>query len=153
MDKNSRLFNDRMEWALLQDAFEQLCARWGCPEIDLFTSYLNTKLKQFVAWGPDPYSDAFMLNWASIYRFCFPPFSLWMCILQKLALEGGCLLVVAPNWTSQPWFTEFTRLSTTEHITISHKHRLYLPWEPQRPHPLQPQLCLVATVLHAMPAQ
>ena len=43
-DRASRVFHDDTEWSLDDKFFQSLISRWGKPDIDLFTSRLNSKL-------------------------------------------------------------------------------------------------------------
>ena len=73
-DKESRLFNDRTEWALKREIFTQITTHWGIPEINLFANRLNARLPRFVSWKPDPAScfvDAFTISWDSLYFYAF----------------------------------------------------------------------------------
>lgn len=68
------------EWALNQRVYCDAIAKLGVnPNIDLFSSRLNYKVKPFVAYQPDPEAfaiDAFSLSWESYIFYVFPPFSL-----------------------------------------------------------------------------
>ena len=36
--------------------FQKLVSQWGHPTVDLFASRLCHQIKNYIAWGPDPYS-------------------------------------------------------------------------------------------------
>ena len=80
-DRVSSIFHkSNTEWSLAPSVFDELWAKWGEPDIDMFASRLNYKVSQYVAWKPDSGAiaiDAFTLDW-SRYKliYCFPPFSL-----------------------------------------------------------------------------
>ena len=64
-DRLSRKFNDGTEWALNDEVFDRICSNLFQPQVDLFTSRLNTKLENYVSWQPDHKAvavDAFSLN-------------------------------------------------------------------------------------------
>ena len=64
MDYHSRNFNERIEWSLQPNVFRWITQRLWYPEIDLFASPLNAKVKKFVSWRPDPEActvDAFTI--------------------------------------------------------------------------------------------
>ena len=48
MDAMSRKFNDRHEWKLDENIFNELCEIFGVPSIDLFTSRLTNSCLIFV---------------------------------------------------------------------------------------------------------
>ena len=71
-DFKSRNFNDETEWQLNKDIFNQICQKFGTPEIDSFASRLNNQLPRYIARDPDPEAwsvDAFMTYWGNIL-FC-----------------------------------------------------------------------------------
>ena len=62
----SRQFSDQTEWTLSQDIFNVICDMFGTPNIDLFASRLNKKVKRYCALDPDPeavFIDSFLLDW------------------------------------------------------------------------------------------
>ena len=102
-DAKSRRFHDHLEWSLSQDIFDQLCALWGTPEVDLFASQNNYKLRIYVSWQPEPKSwkvDAFTFKWKDLFFYAFPPFSIVGRVARKLYHDG---ILVAPLWETQPW--------------------------------------------------
>lgn len=89
-DFQSRHFNERTEWELNPKVFEEITSRLGEPTIDLFASYLNSKLPCYYSWKSDPrasHIDAFTISWHGPLMYCFPPFSLLgRCLHPKLQL-------------------------------------------------------------------
>ena len=65
-DRASCVFhNSNTEWSSAPSVFNELTAKWGEPDIDMFASRLNYKVSQYVAWKPDPGAiaiDAFTLD-------------------------------------------------------------------------------------------
>ena len=116
-DHESRVFNDRTEWKLCSAVFQDIVSLWGTPAIDLFASRLNTQLRNFVSWKPDPeasYVDAFSISWTDLYSYAFPPFSLIGQFLHKLEEDGGESILVAPVWATQPWYPQLLQM-TVDH--------------------------------------
>ena len=82
-------------------AFNQITAIWGVPDIDLYASRINAKVKVFCAWKPDPEAqsiDAFTSCWKSPFVYAFPPFCLLGKVLKKVASEQVTGIVVFPYW-------------------------------------------------------
>ena len=82
--------NMETEWTLNQGVYCDAIAKLGVkPDIDLFASRLNYKVKPFVAYQPDQAFaiDAFTLSWESYLFYAFPPFSLIALALQKIQEE------------------------------------------------------------------
>lgn len=78
-DNQSRQFNERTDWHLREDVFQQISKVWGTPDIDLFASKLNYQLPKYVSWKPDPWAtlfDAFSFAWTGIIAYLFPAFCL-----------------------------------------------------------------------------
>ncbi|XP_060084159.1 uncharacterized protein LOC132563416 [Ylistrum balloti] len=106
-DTESRLEHENTEWRLHTNIFQILVKIWGRLQIDLFASRLNAQLPKYVSWKPDPFAcavDAFTLTWNS-YSFIFPPFSLLGKILQKICEDKTQALLIAPMWSTQPWYS------------------------------------------------
>ena len=106
-DRRSREFRDQTEWELDRKVFQQICAHFGTPHIDLFASRLNTKLDRFVSWRPDPDAvavDAFTMDWSNTFFYAFPPFCLITRCLQKITFDHAEGLLVVPVWPSQSWY-------------------------------------------------
>ena len=98
-DLKSRYFYDNKEWSLNPYIFEQICEKFGKPEIDLFATRLSAKCKLYVSVKPDPNAfavDAFTQNWNDIKGYAFPPFSLIGRILAKIKREEALITVIVP---------------------------------------------------------
>ena len=144
-DKESRVHNFDTEWMLQKEIFDDLCSKFGIPEIDLFATRINTQLPVYASWRPDPGSvavDAFSLCWRNFYAYAFPPFSLIPRCLKKNREEGGTLLMVVPYWPTKAWFP---MLQSHAQMMLP-KNCLHLPQKPGRSHPLR-KLQLVACLL------
>ena len=101
-DYHSRNFNEKIEWSLHPTVFRWITQRPWYPEIDLFASRLNAKVKKFVSWRPDPEAcavDAFTIDWGTQLNYAFSPFSLISRVLSKVQQDQACVLLVAPVWT------------------------------------------------------
>ena len=42
------------EWSLFSPVYNELMAKWGEPDKDMFASRLTHKVPQYVSWKPDP---------------------------------------------------------------------------------------------------
>ena len=89
-DAKSRVFDDKTEWKLNTNVFQEIVSTFVVPEIDLFASRLNYQLKPYVAWAPDQeakYIDAFTLDWSNFTFYAFPPFSILGQVLRKIEYD------------------------------------------------------------------
>jgi len=74
-DKASRVFSDAAEWMIDHSIFNRICHEFGNPTIDLFASYQNKQLDNYVSWHPDPGShaiDAFTIPWDNNFIYLYP---------------------------------------------------------------------------------
>lgn len=113
-DRESRLNHDNSEWQLNKKCFDRVTQIWGRPSIDLFATRLNNQVPQYVSLRPDPYAvaiNALSINWGQYpLSYIFPPFCLVGKILQKVQLDRAETIVIAPLWTTQPWFSMLIRM-------------------------------------------
>ena len=96
-----------MEWTLRKDVFVRIMDLYGPSDIDLFASSDNHQLPQYVSYLPDPKAvavNAFSLSWTNLFPFIFCPFSVINSVLQKLEQDQAEAVMVAPLFTTQPWF-------------------------------------------------
>lgn len=150
-DAASRNFNDRHEWKLDPQLFQELCVIFGTPSIDLFASRLNKQLDCFCSWTPDPeakYVDAFTLNWASFdLIYLFPPFSLITRCLQKMKEERAKGWIVVPMWTSQPWMGPLLQMLVKAPRLITQQTNVLRHPSSAEEHPIMAHTQLMACLL------
>ena len=61
--------------------------------------------------------------------YAFPPFSIIHLVLQKLIQDKATIVLVAPFWQSQPWFTLLANTICQEPVVITVKdNELFLPF-------------------------
>ena len=149
-DVQSRHFNDQVEWQLNKHIFSKLCLLWKTPHIDLFASRLNTQLKRYCSWKPDPGSefvDAFTIDWSKFYCYLFPPFSMISQCVKKMIADKTTAMVVVPIWPSQPWFPQILQmLIDTPVLLTAADNLLTLPYKKAH-HPLYKTLNLMACLV------
>ncbi|MEW8548280.1 MAG: reverse transcriptase domain-containing protein [Candidatus Thiodiazotropha sp.] len=140
-DRMSRKINDDLEWALREDVFDKIVEKFGLPDIDLFASRLNHKLKRYVSFRPDPCAiavDAFSISWANDYVFIFAPFSTLNMVLRKIAEDSAEGIVIAPLWTTQSWWPLLVHHITDLPLLLPRGQGiLYQPNDLTKIHPLK----------------
>ena len=151
-DEKSRKFNPDIEWSLADDIFHQICEEFGKPDIDLFASRLNYKIKPFCSWTPEPgaaYVDAYTVNWEKFnLPYIFPAFSQLPTVLQHLEQFQQEVILVAPWWPTQSWFATMARLVASIPRIIKVKPKtLVLKHDLTQQHPLVGKLHLIAVKL------
>lgn len=140
-DKESRSFNEDLEWSLCPEAFSLIKEAYPELSLDLFASRLNYKLPKFVTRRPEPNAfaiDAFSLTWSDEFYYMFPPFSLLPRILQKIEEDNTEAVLVAPIWPTQAWWPSLLHLLVGTAYNLPNPQKiLYLPHRPERKHPLK----------------
>ena len=134
------------EWTLNQELFDAGINRLLVqPDIDLFASRLNYRLKPYVSFKPNPRAiavDAFTLQWSQYLFYAFPPFSMIMRILQKINRDQATALLVVPSWPTTAWWPVLTKMLIKEPLLIpSRKNTLILPQDPNAVHPYSNRCC------------
>ena len=146
--ESRKIRDDDKEWMLNKHIFNKISSNFGPFDIDLFASRLNYQMMPYVAWLPDPHAmavNAFDLSWENYYCYAFPPFSILTQVLQKVEQDEAEMVLVAPMWTTQPWFFTLLRL-VVDHPRIlpRGKQTLILPHNQLRVHPLYQKMHLAA---------
>lgn len=141
-DELSRQLSMDTEWSLDYHVFHEICSKFGKPNVDLFASRLNNKLPKYVSFLPDPTAcaiDAFNMNLdGNILYYSFPPFSCIGRLLQKMEIDRGEMILVAPLWNTQHWFTKMLKLLVADPIILPPTQQiLSFPMEPEKTHPLK----------------
>ena len=109
--------NPDMEWMLDYRIFIKVMSVYGMCEIDMFASSKNARLPRFVAFLPDKNAfavDAFSICWNSYYVYLFPPFSCIGSVLQKMEQDDAEGVLIAPLFSTQPWFTKLLQMVVTQ---------------------------------------
>ena len=126
-DEFSRNFKDHLEWSLNDIIFDSIVNNWGRPQVDLFASRRNFKVPKFVSWHPEPEAwrvDAFTFQWDKDYMYAFPPFSLVGRVARKLFYDKAHAILVAPTWTTQPWYAAAMKWSKQVMLFPREQHNL-----------------------------
>ena len=137
-DHESRVFNIDTEWMLFPTLFKKLTDELGTVNIDLFASRINNQVQKYVSWKPDPDAfaiDAFYVHWGEYNGYAFPPFSLIGAVLKKVYEDQATVLLVAPIWLTQPWFTKLLELLAADPVILP-RTCLFLPQDQDKQHPI-----------------
>ena len=138
--------NERVEWKLNEDIFTEIVSIFGMPEVDMFASRLNKQIECFVSWKPDPEAvavDAFSVSWRGKYIYAFPPFSLMGRLLQKARQDQADVLLVAPFWVTQNFYTTILEMLTHDPLIIKVGQNTLKFHSTQKIHPLVNKLHLM----------
>ena len=137
----SRKINDDLEWALEDEIFQKLVDLFGEPELDLFASRRNHKLKNYVSFRPDPNAvagDAFSISWSNHFVYIFAPFSTLNIVLREIVEDETGALAIAPLWITQSWWPQLEHLIVDYQVRLpSARTILYQPNNPTKIHPLK----------------
>ena len=119
------------------------------PSVDLFASRINTQLKSFFSYRPDPKSeavDAFTTDWAGIQFYAFPPFSIIPRVIQKIWNDKARGIIIIPDWPNQSWYGQVSELPI-KHIILYPRPDLLLLPNNEMKHPLHKTLQLKAVLV------
>ncbi|KAL8608175.1 hypothetical protein ACOMHN_016630 [Nucella lapillus] len=90
--------------------------------VDLFATRFNHQLPTFVSPVPDLLAwatDALSIPWRGILGYAYPPFPLLPKVLRKARLEQAELILIAPRWPAQPWFSDLLSLTSYPPIQLT----------------------------------
>ena len=115
--------------------------------IDLFASWLNTQLPEFISYRPDPESkavNAFTQSWTDLKFYAFPPFICLPRVIQKIWQDRAEGILVMRDWHNQSWYSQFCNMITRDVILPSRQDLLLSPTDPSICHTLHQTLQLRA---------
>lgn len=104
----------KAEWSLNQAVADEVFHLWGSPHVDLFALKMNTKLDTYMSPMPETEAwkvDSLIQSWAGLYAYAYPPTSLIRSCLNKIQSDKAELILIAPCWPNQEWFTDLMDLS------------------------------------------
>ena len=142
-DQESREFRDETDWMIDPKIIRPFLT--NCVT-DLFATRLTRQLTTCISWRPDPHalhSDAFSLNWKNLAGYAFPPFNLIPLVLNKVVSDKEEIILVAPIWQAQRWWSLLLSLLVQQPVLLPNKeHLLINPVDPHLVHPMHPRLHL-----------
>ena len=115
------------EWSVNQSIMDRVFSHWGRPHVDLFALSCNTKLTTFMSpiWQKDGWKvDSLVHSWEGMYAYAYPPTSLIRACLNKIQSDKALVILVAPLWPNQEWFTDLVGLAIDFPINLPHVPRL-----------------------------
>ncbi len=100
------------EWMLNRQTVSQIWDLFGKAEVDLFASQESSQCPLWFSLSfPTTLGiDAFAHPWRNVSLYAFPPIKLIPAVLCRVKVSGARLLLIAPFWPSQTWFSELTPL-------------------------------------------
>ncbi|KAL0176731.1 hypothetical protein M9458_029061, partial [Cirrhinus mrigala] len=90
------------EWTLHPQTVQKIWEVFGKAEVDLFASEDNSHCP--IYYSKD--RDALAHDWPNFLLYAFPPTSLIAQVLKRVREQKHKLLLVAPLWRNQHWFSE-----------------------------------------------
>ncbi len=100
------------EWMLNRQTVSQIWDLFGKAEVDLFASQESSQCPLWFSLSlPTTLCiDAFAHPWPNVSLYAFPPIKMIPAVLCRVKVSGARLLLIAPFWPSQTWFSELTPL-------------------------------------------
>ena len=154
-DHQSRHFQrTSSDWMLNPALFRELETLLGPFKVDLFAARHNAQLKSYCSWSHDPWAiatDAFSMPalWENAYAF--PPFHLvGRCLRLVREFRVRRILLVAPAWARQPWYSLLLTMLVSSPILLESAHVLLGP--EGELHPVHQRLHMVAWPISGHPS-
>ncbi len=94
------------EWMLHPHMVQRIWENFGKAEFDLFASEDNSHCPIYYS----KYRDALVPNWPNLLLYAFPPIALIPQVFRRIREQGHRVILVAPLWKNQYWFSELTQL-------------------------------------------
>ncbi len=100
------------EWMLNRQTVSQIWDLFGEAEVDLFASQESSQCPFWFSLSfPTTLGiDAFTHLWPNVSLYAFQPIKLIPEVLCRVKVSSARLLLIAPFWPSQTWFSELTPL-------------------------------------------
>ncbi len=100
------------EWTLNRQTVSQIWDLFGKAEVDLFASQESSQCPLWFSLSfPTTLGiDAFAHPWPNVMLYAFLPIKLIPAVLCRVKVSSARLLLIAPFWPSQTWFSELTPL-------------------------------------------
>ena len=121
-DRLSRLDKPiKTEWALDQTVANSVFQMLNFPNVDLFATRFNHRLPLYVSPVQDYKAlaiDALSMDWNHLHAYVFPPFILIPAVLEKIRQHQCRIVLIAPFWPQQQWFSELLLLLVSAPIRL-----------------------------------
>ena len=89
--------------------------------VDLFATRFNHRLPLYVSPVQDYKAlaiDALSMDWNHLHAYAFPPFILIPAVLEKIRQHQCRIVLIAPFWPQQQWFSELLLLLVSAPIRL-----------------------------------
>ena len=106
----------RTEWALDQTVANSVFQMLNFPNVEVFGTRFNHKLPFFVSPDQDNKAlavDAVSMDWNLLHAYVFPP-----SVLEKIRPHQCRIVLIAPFWPQQQWFSELLQLLVSASIHL-----------------------------------
>ena len=58
------------------------------------------------------------MNWENLWAYAYPPTAILTKVIEKVRAANCELILIAPAWPSQPWFTDLLDLSIEDPLRL-----------------------------------
>ena len=121
---------ERQDWMLHPLLFGRICKTRFLPTVDCFASKLNHQLDKWYSWVWEEGSagaDFFAQSLDGELCYANPPFSLISRVLKEVEKQGVRMLLVVPDWTTQPWWPVASQMMTSPPLLLPQSEETFLP--------------------------
>lgn len=121
---------EKQDWMLHPLIFDKICKIRFLPTLDCFASKLNHQVERWFSWVWEEGSagaDFFTQSLEGELCYANPPFSLISRVLAELEKQAAKMLLVVPNWTTQPWWSRAMAMMTSPPVLLPRSEETFLP--------------------------
>lgn len=122
----------------------------GGPDEDLFTTAQNAKCQNFTSRFPQSMGNALWINRAGIFAYAFPLLPLLLYVTWKLQQTSLTLILLAPTWAIQPWFSSLLNKCVVPHKKLPSRLEFLTRNQGRIRHPNSRQLNLAIRLLRSL---
>ena len=112
------------EWELHPQVLLHYFRCWGTPQITFFQPPKTQNAPSFTSRYPQSMGDALWMNWSGIFAYSFPPLPLLPFLTWKMQQPSQALILVAPTWAIQPWYSALLEMSISPHEKLPNRPQL-----------------------------
>ena len=117
--KTRQTYQDRMGSG--SNSCDSVFQMLNFPNMDLFATRFNHRLPLYVSPVQDYKAlaiDALSMDWNHLHAYAFPPFILIPAVLEKIRQHQCRIVLIAPFWPQQQWFSELLLLLVSAPIRL-----------------------------------
>ena len=125
-DQASRKMKDGTDYQLCPKVFKQINRKLGPLKLDLYANHWNRQTTRYFSRYPQPETlglDAMIQTWDKTGNYAYPPHIMIPGTINKAVRDKVEMVIIAPVWRSQPWYSLLLQHSVDHPIRIPNRIR------------------------------